>query len=583
MKYTIKLIILFLLCSTTLSAQNTTQLTELNSLPNFLITILAGVLLSFGFQFLLTALSVAVGVTSTNNLKGKWVENRYGNDDDENDDESNNYDYNSGISTGVKITSALGIWNILTVAPSLFAGTALALMLTPITDTMVNITLALVIWAAFFMLLFYLESRMLGTLIGGLINTAVAGLKSTKNSIQSLVMPSPQRQIQNIADSTIEKVRQEMSSTFDTDSIVNTLDGYFKEIQNKMPEYDTLRNDLKEIAAAASPNFQGASFSISNPPRPQKKVSVSKWAAIQGIIQTAISTNPNELTAQGREKVRQLNRLLADVKSFYNDTDFSTEGFQKAIGDSLVDKEKIDEYASNIQNFFQSASPEKMEPEKMKEELDKILDDSSKTVKGLREKINELDRDTIAKSLEKNNSLDKSQINTYTEQAEKILNQAKEKLSNIELDFPADDLVNRFKENLAKFMNNTDDIGLDYTTLKNNFSKAMNKSSESLNIVKRRLSTFDREAVTTAITNTGLVSTAYVDKVVQSVEDARNEVTKQVQSIEDTARKTIRNIERKAIIQAEHARKSAISAAWWLVATIVISGGAAVGAAFVVT
>jgi len=580
MKFITKLILAFLLCSTTLSAQNTTQFTELNLLPNFLITILSGVLLAFGFQFLLTALSVALGVTSTSNLKDKWVESKYGNDDDDDDDEDNNYDYNSGISTGVKITSALGLWNILTVAPALFAGTALALMLTPITDTMVNITLALVIWAAFFMLLFYLESRMLGTLIGGLINTAVAGLRSTKNSIQSLVMPSPQRQIQNIADSTIEKVRQEMSSTFDTDSIVNTLDKYFEQIQNKMPEYDTLRNDLKEIAAAASPNFQGSSFSISDNTNQAEEDKMAKWTAIQGIIQTAITTDTSKLTEQGKQRIKQLDNLLTEAKSFYNNTDFSTAGFQKAISSS-IDQEKINGYTTKVQNFFQSATPEKMESGEMKKELDEILDDSSKTVKGLREKMNELDRDAITKSLEKNSSLDKSQISIYAAQAESALNQAKEKLSNVEFDFSTDDLVNRFKENVNNFINGASNLDLDYTYLKDNFSKAINNSSESLDIIKRRLSTFDRNTVTAAITNTGMVSSAYLDKVVQSVEDARNEVAKQIQSIEDTARKTVKNMERKAVIQAEHARKSAISAAWWLVATIVISGGAAIAAAFI--
>ena len=556
-----------LLYSFTLSAQGV-GLAELNLMPNFLITILAGVLLSFGFQFLLTALSVALGVTSTSNLKEEWVENKYSIDDDD-DDDNNKDDRSSNISMGVKITAALGVWNILTVAPSLFAGTFLALMLTPIDSLIVNIALALVIWAAFFMLLFYLESRMLGTLIGGLINAAVAGLKSTGSAIQSIVTPSPQNQIQNVANNTIEKFRQEMTSTFDTDSIVSTLNKYVKQLSNNVPEYSTLKNDLKEIAALSS----SSNSSKSNSP--------AKWTAIQTTIQSVLNADENKFTQKGKDKAKQLNDLLAEMKAAYSGSDSTKEGVQNVLAASPVDEEKVNNYFTKIQNFFQKATPDNMEWDTMKKELNTILDDPSKAVSGLREKINELDRAAVIELLEKNTSLDKAQINSYAEQAESLLKQAKEKLNLNNTDLSFDKLLKRFENNVANFINSTDDSRLDYTLLKNDFSRAINNPAESLKIVKNRLNTFDRDTLTSIITNTRLIDRADINDVVQSVEDARNEVIEQVKNIESTARSSMKNMERKAVIKAEHVRKSAISAAWWLVATIVIAAAAAVAGALV--
>ncbi|WKX76357.1 hypothetical protein [Zobellia laminariae] len=51
--------------------------------------------------------------------------------------------------------------------------------------------------------------------------------------------------------------------------------------------------------------------------------------------------------------------------------------------------------------------------------------------------------------------------------------------------------------------------------------------------------------------------------------------------IETEARQRVKILERKAVIQAEHARQTAVSAAWWLVLTAIISGVAAIGGSIV--
>lgn len=62
-----------------------------------------------------------------------------------------------------------------------------------------------------------------------------------------------------------------------------------------------------------------------------------------------------------------------------------------------------------------------------------------------------------------------------------------------------------------------------------------------------------------------------------TVNDSKKKVLDSVSQIETKATQEIDKLKRKAGIQAEHARATAASAAWWLVQTAVLSGVAAMG------
>ncbi len=116
-------------------------------------------LLAIGFQVLLTALSVAIGFTAIGNVQHQA--NRASSD-------STDDDANSGSTTpmGVKISSGVGIWTMITASIALFFAARLAVKLSLIGNAAIGVTLGLVIWAAFFTTLAYLEVKSVSTLSG---------------------------------------------------------------------------------------------------------------------------------------------------------------------------------------------------------------------------------------------------------------------------------------------------------------------------------------------------------------------------------------------------------------------------------
>lgn len=561
MKITKLITLLLVLFSTTAFAQDIDYTAGVLSTPGYFIIVVSGVLLACGFQFLLTALSVAGGVTAVGNLKEAYVEGKYERDSDK-DDDDDQYEIDPDMPTGVIITSAIGIWNVLTVGVSLFFATMLALRLVPMASDATSITLALTIWAAFFMLMFYLEGRLVGTLVGGLINTAVSGLKASGSAVANMLAPSPVSQVQTVADNTIEKLRQEMSAEFDTDSIVNSLNKFAGKVENKIPDYENLKADLKEIARAS------AGKGSSNSP--------AKWTAIQTTIQSAIEAEPGQKTDKAKKKAADLKSLLKEIQAAYKEGNSTSDSLQNALKAAPVDEKKVNGYINQVKELLQNNTSEDMNPQKLQAKIESIINDPQGTVNGLQEQMQKIDRQTIVELLNKNTSLDKTQINQYANKAERVFATVTERLGVTNDDPNTEKMMTQFEGKVRAFINGTDTKELNYGLLKNDFKRAMNNPSESLNIVKRRLSTFDRNTLVSVLTATPWLSREDIDRVADTVENARNEVDSQVTDIQRKARRSMANIERRAVIQAEHTRKTAVSAAWWLVATIIISGLTAV-------
>ena len=529
--------------------------------PNYFVTVLFGVMLAIGFQFLLTSLSVAIGVSAVPNLKESWVESKY--DTSRKQDDSDWTETRDSSNTGVLVSSALGIWNVVTAAVSLFGATALALTLTHVVNPAIAMTLGLTIWAVFYLLMFYLEGRMVGTAIGGLIGTAVSGLRAGGEAVKSLFTPSPAGQVQQVADHTIEKLRNEMSATFDTDSVNSTLDRFFSKLDNRMPSYDKLRDDLRRVVTEATNNGSSAS--------------PATWTAIQGVINKAIDENGS----RGKDgKIEKLRQVIDDLRAELGDNgpNNGTQQFATAHRNG-GDAGGSAGYVQQVKDWLQRATPESFDVSTLTEQFSQFASNPSAVTAELRDRAEQLDKQTLVKTISANTQLERDRVEQYADQALAVLEKVQRKVSDVRdggQDSPVNQIVGRIETAVRNFVDSTDDPRLNYADLKNDLVRAMNNPSDSLNIAMARLRNFDRDTLVSVLTNNPRVNRSDINRIADQVESTKTDVMVKLQEIEDTARSTAKNVERRAVIQAEGARKAAVAAAWWLFTAIVVSGVAAV-------
>ena len=205
--------------------------------PQFFVALIAGVIMAFGFQFLLTNFSIAAKVSN-------WDE-ALPDDDDDGESES--------LGTKVrKIEGLVGGWILVTVNIALFLACFLAVKLTSIASVDGAAIIGVVIWAAYFLALVWLGSSAVGSVTGSLIKTAfsgVQGVMGTAGAAMSGKMASDQ--MVNTVEASVAAVRRELSSAIDPDSIRETVQDYVGSLQLPKLDVKEIRGQFEKLLGDA--------------------------------------------------------------------------------------------------------------------------------------------------------------------------------------------------------------------------------------------------------------------------------------------------------------------------------------------
>lgn len=543
--------------------------------PQFFITVIAGVILALGFQFILTALSVAAGITAIGDVKKSYVESKNHTAGKHNFKDSNDKDNDdSSGSTGTMVTTAFGIWSTLTVAISLFGATAFAMNLSLVANPLIAVTLALVIWATFFILLFYLETKVVNTFVGGLINAATSGLRSSASAVKDMFSPSEASKVEHVADHTIEKVRKEFQNGFDSNMLDSAVDEFFTKFDQKVPNYDKVKNDIEKIVddSVEKSNKQSSSDSSGGS-------SQGKWMAVQSVLNNAIGEASDDNSEEGKSKTEQLKKLQKELKEAYGEGDNKEEKVQKVIATlTPAEEEQVGSYIDKIKDFISTEGSGDMDSQSLDQRVKEIVKNPKVEANKIGQKMEELDRDTIVKLVSQNTSMDRIQAEKYADKIEKTIRRVQVELNGNSND---DGVVTEIKEQVQSILSGlgsgSESSNFNFSDLTHIIQNKMDNQKDSLDVVKSRLQNADKNDIIALITNNTKIDRKDIDKVANSVEEARNNVLDRIQKIEDTAKGRLKMVERKAVIQAEQARETAASAAWWLVVSAVFSACAAIG------
>jgi nucleoid DNA-binding protein len=217
--------------------------------PRFFIALIAGVVLAFAFQLLLTNLSVAAGISVLGHLP------------------NSNSDNNESASLGGtirKIGTAVGIWTLITVTIALFVACLLAVQLSLIGSAGKGAILGLVIWATYFCLLVWVSSTTVGSLIGSVVNTATAGMQAIMGTATAaLGAKAVNNQVVATAEAAAAAVRRELGSAIDPGSIRDSIEDYIDmlkppelDLSKIRSEFENLLNDPQLKSIAGTPDLR---------------------------------------------------------------------------------------------------------------------------------------------------------------------------------------------------------------------------------------------------------------------------------------------------------------------------------------
>ena len=571
MKFTKRLLpIVVVLCliSTSTFAQESMFLADVVATPQFFVSLLAGVLLAIGFQVLLTALSVAIGITAIGNVQKK-ANKSSSSDKSDNDD--------SDTPMGVTISSGVGIWTLITASIALFFATMLAVKLSLIGNVLIGITLGLVIWAAFFTTLAYLEVKSVSTLLGTLISTVVSGIKSSASAVQSMFQGSPYSKIEDIADHTVKQIRGELEDAVDLNQINQKIDEYVRRVEDAGPDYEQVKRDmiglLKDIRIEETTDTHDGDMDT------------------ETFIRLA-----SEQSNISKQDAKKLGKVFSEAQQAVKEGD-TKEDQAKKVASRLSNKseEEIDGYVQQIEEYLRSTDKEEVNPDAIREDIERIIENPQNAQGIITNRAKQFDRSTWVALLEQNESMNHDRAEKVVSYVEQAINyvaskadsaQAKQESAQATAEArtsqaegqasgKSNQLSSKAEERMRNYLSSLNRPELQYDSLKWDMEKILHDPKVAPQVIKRRVEQFDRETLMALLTSNDRLSRRDVENLSRRIDETKQRVLAKAEEVDKRIAVAVEEAKQEALHQAENARKTAASAAWWLFATAVVSGVAA--------
>ncbi len=211
----------------------------INQGPQFFTTLVAGVVLAFAIQMLLTNLGVAAGISAIGGLS----------DSSSSSSSSSNSD-NSGSagSTIKKIGLGLGLATLISVTIALFVASWLAVKLSLYFSPLSGAILGLVIWATYFSLLMWAGSTTVGSLVGSIVNSATSGFQALVGTATAAIAgQSASRQVVKTAEAAAGAVRRELSSAVDPEGLREKVEDYLEGLRPPQLNIKEITSEFEKI------------------------------------------------------------------------------------------------------------------------------------------------------------------------------------------------------------------------------------------------------------------------------------------------------------------------------------------------
>jgi hypothetical protein len=207
--------------------------------PQFFSALVAGVVLAFAFQLLLTNFGVAAGIS----LLGG---------------DSSNPDTDEADSLGTtvrKVGFAVGLGTLVSVTAALFFACLLAVKLSLLSSAGLGAIAGLVIWATYFSLLVWVSSTTVGSLIGAVVNSATSGIQALLGTATAAIGGKvASQQVVATAQAAAGAVRRELTSGLDPEGLRERVEDYLESLRPADLNFQQIRAEFEDLLQ--DPNFK---------------------------------------------------------------------------------------------------------------------------------------------------------------------------------------------------------------------------------------------------------------------------------------------------------------------------------------
>ena len=543
----------------------------------FFVALIAGVLMAFAFQFLLTNLSIAVGISSDGDVI----------DTDVDDDQP--VAWSKAIR---KVEGLIGVWTLFTINIALFTAAFLAVKLSLIGSPGLGAIVGVVIWSVFFLLLVWLSSSAVGSLFGSVVNTATSGMQGVMSTAATALGGSAvNKQIVNTVEASVAAVRRELGSAVDPEGIRETLDSYVQNLQAPQlnlseirSNFDKLLNDqqvqsLASSAIAGNINRQTFTDLVSS------RTDFSKQDVDRLVDQLEAAWNnvkqqPQQIIDQGRdaltsgsegkqldeslyqgessqsgmmEKVMQagttalvgatlnrlnlsnldVNQVSGQLQQLAGQASDQVQKLGSQVGDKLPGLDNA--IATDVENYILNTQPWHLNRETIKQEFKDVIYDAEASAGFVRPLLEQINRESFVQFLNTRGDFSEERVAEIADQLEEIRTEVLETVKDSESQEQSQDLRSRVED----YLHSTGKEKLNPEGIQRDFTKLLEDPQAGVDALQSRFSQFDRDNLVQILSQRQDISQEEADQIVGNLESTRDRILSQAQELQDQAKSQV--------------------------------------------
>jgi len=203
-------------------------------------------------------------------------------------------------------------------------------------------------------------------------------------------------------------------------------------------------------------------------------------------------------------------------------------------------KEQYDKTTTTIAEYLRKTNLEELNPEGIKQDLAKLLDDPKEGAVALRDRLSQVDRETLVKLLGTREDLSEEQVNQLIDQVQEGIGsivKAPQRLAS-----RAQKQAQDFGANLESYLRNTNKEELNPEGIKRDLQLLLQDPGAGLGNLGDRLSHFDRSTLVALLSQREDISEEEANRIADQIESVRNSFVEQIQQIQQKFQSVIDGI-----------------------------------------
>lgn len=515
----------------------------------FFASVIAGLVLAFAFQMILTNLSVAAGL----NVIGGAMHRSGG------ETRGRSGGGSPGVQAGIrKISGAFGMWALVTASLSLFFASWLAVELSLTTSAALGAIVGLVIWGLFYIAMMAVEASAVSSLVGSLARTASSGLRSAYRATSSLFAKSPEDRLASAASKITESVRQELfGDTGDFQAQLQQFVNQLKPAQFSPEQIGRGIADVLDDSEIRIVESEEGRASVVSFIEKHGKVSKEQAQAIAGNIKGKAQAVKEEAGAQ------------KDMPSKVADAAMKMAGVPG--GEARAYREKVE-------NYLRSTGKSELNPDGIKRDIERLLSDPKGGFEALKSRASQIDKSSLVALLSQRKDMSKEEAQRVVDRVDQVLGEISRKVLGTAggAQGKAQGMAANTEDKIRNYLDSLNRPELRYEGIKSDLVKLFNDPKAGMDSLLQRLKSVDRNTLKALLSSRRDISEQDAERIINRIESVRDEYIGKAERLRDEAGHKLEQARQEAIHQSDETRKTAATASWWMFGTAVISAIAAV-------